>query len=70
MKRAGTKATLENGICVQIYNTGDINRDGQLEHTILVSHDENGAGLYLTISELQSVLDWYHNETVSEDRKA
>lgn len=69
MKRAGSKEMLETQVFAQVFNTGDINRNGQLEHTLFVSHSgENGVGIYLTVSQLQNILNWYHQNEMEDER--
>jgi hypothetical protein len=71
MKRAGTKVQLPDDIFVRVYNTGSISRDSVYEHTLFVSTaGETGFGIYITIGDLQSIIDWYKEpDTGEEERK-
>ncbi len=70
MKRAGTKADLDGDIFVKVYNTGSVARDSKYEHTLFVSTSgETGAGIYVTIGELQAIIDWYKEPDVCEEER-
>jgi hypothetical protein len=67
MKRAGTKANLNSDIFVRVYNTGSIERDSEFEHTLFVSTSgESGFGIYITIGDLQTIIDWYKEPDTGE----